>query len=479
MNFCKLINKVIAIFASIAIALAPLQGAHAADLNAEMDSMFNSLGGIGNYTAPGAFKSQALNTYAGGNIYLRVPQRSYQLASISWPTAKGSCGGVDVYGGSFSHIAAAEFRDALQRIRSALPGIAFQLAVDAVSPLFGSTLKTMTSLMTMVNNARINSCETASALVNSIRDSDGLNWETSCTRVASANGWAADTEDAKRMCAGNLSGMLDRAATDPNPAVSQAVPYTGNLTWELLKNIPSLDDLSRELIMNMAGTVIYYPASANREAWHIEATLRSIKDLLYGREQAGQNIRVEFYRCNNFTTCDNPSLVPNGILVEPMTTKVERLMRSISDHVSTRTPFPNNSAEVALVNNTTLPVYRILAVGNTIPNSGIPETLIAKYRDVIAADYAAGFMMQFTTAAVTAMKSKGRLSPDQASDLTAMLVDVRKLREDITKENLDAYRKVGAVSDVIGEMERLERSLRSNVSTNVLDMLAYSNRRSQ
>jgi hypothetical protein len=42
---------------------------YAGDLNAEVSNMFNNLGAVGNYTAPGAFKGQTFNTYAGGNLY--------------------------------------------------------------------------------------------------------------------------------------------------------------------------------------------------------------------------------------------------------------------------------------------------------------------------------------------------------------------------------------------------------------------------
>ena len=33
--------------------------------------MFNSLGAIGNYTAPGAFRGQTFNTYTGGSLFMR------------------------------------------------------------------------------------------------------------------------------------------------------------------------------------------------------------------------------------------------------------------------------------------------------------------------------------------------------------------------------------------------------------------------
>ena len=142
--------------------------AHAGDLNTEVTNMFNNLGAVGNYTAPGAFKGQTFNTFTGGNLYLRSPNRTYQLAAIQFPSAKGGCGGIDLFGGSFSHISAAEFRNMLRNITAALPGIAFQLALESVSPLLGGLTKWAKGLETWINNARVNSCETATALVLSL-----------------------------------------------------------------------------------------------------------------------------------------------------------------------------------------------------------------------------------------------------------------------------------------------------------------------
>ena len=73
--------------------------ARAGDLNAEVNTMFNNLGTIGNYTAPGAFRGQTFNTYTGGSLFMRSPNKVYQLAAIQFPSAKAGCGGIDVFGG--------------------------------------------------------------------------------------------------------------------------------------------------------------------------------------------------------------------------------------------------------------------------------------------------------------------------------------------------------------------------------------------
>jgi conjugative transfer pilus assembly protein TraH len=113
-----------ATFLALLLAIPSFQ-LQAGDLNSEVNNMFNNLGAIGNYTAPGAFRGQTFNTYTGGNLMMRSPNKVYQLAAIQFPSAKAGCGGIDVFGGSFSHISATEFKNMLKNITAPCRGSLF------------------------------------------------------------------------------------------------------------------------------------------------------------------------------------------------------------------------------------------------------------------------------------------------------------------------------------------------------------------
>ena len=125
----------------------------------------------------------------------------YQLAAIQFPSAKAGCGGIDVFGGSFSHISAAEFKNMLRNITAALPGIAFQLALESVSPLLGGLTKWAKGLETWINNARINSCETAKAIVSTAAEAAGYSSQEACADLAIETGLESDRDAARRRCA--------------------------------------------------------------------------------------------------------------------------------------------------------------------------------------------------------------------------------------------------------------------------------------
>ena len=68
-------RRIMATLLAVAIAVSPAP-ALPADLNTEMQTMFNDLGAIGNVTSPGAFRGQAMNLYTGGNLMMRAPGRN-------------------------------------------------------------------------------------------------------------------------------------------------------------------------------------------------------------------------------------------------------------------------------------------------------------------------------------------------------------------------------------------------------------------
>ena len=91
-----LLRGTMALLASFSLAFAPLT-AYSADLNTEVNNMFNNLGAMSNYTAPGAFKGQVYNTYAGGSFYMRSPNKTYQFSAVQFPMRR-----VDAAGSTFS-----------------------------------------------------------------------------------------------------------------------------------------------------------------------------------------------------------------------------------------------------------------------------------------------------------------------------------------------------------------------------------------
>ncbi len=444
----------------------------AGDLNAEVNTMFNNLGAIGNYTAPGAFRGQTFNTYTGGNLMMRTPNKVYQLAAVEFPSAKAGCGGIDVFGGSFSHISATEFKNMLRNITAALPGIAFQLALEAVSPLLGGLTKWAKGLETWINNARINSCETAKAIVSTAADAVGYSSQETCADLAIDMGLETDRDAARRRCSTDRASVLASARSSGDAKVRNKAPFVGNLTWKALQYTgTALDDQERELIMSMVGTVIFYPEEANRDPEPVAPTITSISQLLYGQSAgAGTDVVQHLLRCNDYTNCDAVSL-NTAYTHTPFTARVETKMRSIADKIATRTAIPNNSPEVGFVNQTTEPVYKMLSIGATIPGSGLSDALIGQYRDVIAADYAYVFLERNLRLGMAALDKDYTLQQTQREQANHVRQRGQAMLMQLAQEKNLLYQKVGSFRAVSSHLEQLERQLRSSMPQHVMDML--------
>lgn len=452
------------------LAVSPLVSA--GDLNAEVNDMFNQLGAIGNYTAPGAFRGQAFNTYAGGSLMMRSPNKTYQLVAIQFPSAKAGCGGIDVFGGAFSHISAEEFKSILRNITSALPGIAFQLALEAVSPLFGGLTKWAKGLETWINNARINSCETAKAIVSTVAESVGYSSQETCADLAIEMGMESDRDAARRRCASDRPSILSSARSSGDANIRNKAPFVGNLTWKALQYAGStLSDQERELIMSMVGTIIYYPEESNRDPEPIAPTLTSISQLLYGQATVSDTEVVQhLLKCNDYSNCDVVTLDTSYHHI-PFTARVEMLMRSIAGKIATRTAIPNNSAEVGFVNLVAEPVYKMLSIGSSIPGSGLADSLIAQYRDVIAADYAYVFLERNMRLGMAALDKDYTLQQAQREQSLKIRHRAQAMLFQLAQEKTVLYQKVGSFRAVASHLELLERQLRSNMPQHVLDML--------
>ena len=70
-----------------------------ADVLSEMENFWR--GAAVNTTGPTAFQGQASGHWTLGNLYLRAPVRSESIATVSLPSYRAGCGGIDAFAGRF------------------------------------------------------------------------------------------------------------------------------------------------------------------------------------------------------------------------------------------------------------------------------------------------------------------------------------------------------------------------------------------
>ena len=123
------------------------------------------------------------------------------------------------------------------------------------------------------------------------------------------------------------------------------------------------------------------------------------------------------------------------------------------------------------MNQTTEPVYKMLSIGTSIPGSGLSDSLIAQYRDVIAADYAYVFLERNLRLGMAALDKNYTLQQTQREQANQVRQRAQAMLLQISQEKNLLYQKVGSFRAVSNHLEQLERQLRSSMPQHVMDML--------
>ncbi len=469
------LKRTLAFVLAVALATTPALS-RPADLNGEMQAMFNELGALGNVTAPGAFRGQAMNLYTGGNLMMRAPGRNFPLVDAQLPSLRAGCGGIDLFGGAFSFINKQQFVALLQNIGANAVGYAFKLALQSISPDIDKLLTELQDQINKINTMNINSCEAAQALVNGVVGEYDNSVMSGCANISQYLGSVADRADARFTCATNAPAIVRTAAVAADPNVRNATFVQGNVIWTALNRVSgAISQAEKELVMSVIGTVVLHaPRDDGSGAMprYFEPTIVGLRDLLLGRGASGQsgNIDVEVYACDEPVECLNPRR--STVSVKPFSRLVaERLLR-MSDNIANRTP--QTSADIGFINTTTEPVYKMLAVANAVPGSNTSETLIETYKDVIALDYAETFLNRVIRQALTALLHTLRRSDIEQQYVETLRGNAQEAQRLLIAEKQSAYAKLRSVSSMTQDLQTLERQLWSSMPSAIKAMLDFS-----
>lgn len=254
----KTTKKFSTIAASVAVALAlgSTQLAHAGGLQSRMDAVFNDMI---NVTQPGVFETQRRGVLSGGSVYVRSPVMNTDLVNLQMPSVKAGCGGIDIFGGSFSFINADQFVQLLRSVAANAKGYAFQVALDIACPDCMAWINNLQAKIQDLNESFGNSCQLAKGIVNDVAGAFGYQRDNEYSITGTVTGLYEDFFGASK----NSDGSDTRNQVDTKKPES-AKRIVGNIVWESLKggNIKSwiigagTEDEEYSTLMSVTGSVI-------------------------------------------------------------------------------------------------------------------------------------------------------------------------------------------------------------------------------
>lgn len=444
-----------------------------ASVQDEMTSWFNEMGSYGNVTMPQAVQGQTSTTYTGGSMYMRSPVRSYQLASVTAPSMRAGCGGIDLFAGSFSFINSEQLTAMLRNIANNAVGYAFMMAVQAVSPDLADLLKYLQDQASKINNLTVNSCAAAENLVkmapwpeqkvkageSAFAKSEAASWLN--RQVDSLAAWGSTKNDPTA-----TKQLTDQAAA-ADPLLKKYLK-PGNVIWEAMAKTNAPDDM-KEIMMSLVGTVII---TSTGEKGNSEPTttyrgpLLTFKQLIGTPQQSTG--RINLWRCVSKSEGDD-GLPPCADMVDstenivPFAYRVRQMMEKGSTQIVTRGNQNFTDQEKFFLSGSSTPLWRLIS---SSANSAAGAVMISdEYSTVVAAEVTQSFVNEMMKQLGRAISNaKGMQSPANLAALEKVMESYHQVSLQMAEEMRDIYAKAVAVAETQKKIQWIHETMMQGVS---------------
>lgn len=440
-----------------------------------MQELFDAVNAQGNVSNPAVLQGQTMNLYTGGSLFMRMPRRTYNLASVTPPSWNAGCGGIDLFMGGFSYINKDQFVAMLRNIGSNALGYGFKLAIQNLCPTCDNVMQALQATAQQMNRLNIDSCEAAKGVVNAALPDT---WERG--RQNAAKNFGVDTNmfenitDAWTSVMNNESKANEavRTAAAVRPEAKDSLP-TGNVTWKALKKLDGITDEHRMVLMSMIGSTILstgdpasYPVHLGRKEISVE--------MLVGARSTGDNITVPIWRCDTVGADGCLSPTEDVITTRSFKALVRAKMEAITDKMASREAHEDTAVTLGFLNTTDLPIYKMLAVTTTLNNTAMADALIGRYQDLIAAKYAEVYI-QRAVADLRAAINKFITTADttQAGQFAPMQPQLEEISRSSRQVLATAYAQTISTYNIAQEIQYMERALNANLSQTLRSSLAF------
>ena len=457
----------VAALAIVALATAASPG-HA-DVLSEMNRFWQ--GAAVNTTGPTAFQGQASGHWTLGNLYLRAPVRSEQVATVSLPSFRAGCGGIDAFAGAFSFINSDQLVAFGRAVAQNAVGFAFELALETISPVIAETMSKLRALAQWVNEQNLNSCETAQALVGAAWARNDRASAAICAAIGTSQGIFSDYAAARHGC--GSEGRRHSTLAGASGAMADQVPVNVNYAWKAIRasSLLSGDTQLAEFAMAVTGTLIVTSPVSDSDTGGPRVRIleplaldRRVTEVLM--EGGGQ---LPVYRCDTANRCLNPVL--GTVTIPPdrgFRTRVAELLRDLVDAVRTDTAPP--AGALGLVNLTTLPVYRIANTAAAYRGAVIDQEMDA-LAEAVALDV---MQVWITDLHRTVEERAGTLDIADGEQLRRWREGLRSNRVALARHRHQGLQRLNTALAVVEKLRLIETELAGALSADLRAALAFA-----
>ncbi|WP_459203448.1 conjugal transfer protein TraH (plasmid) [Ralstonia pseudosolanacearum] len=441
-----------------------------------MQELFDSVNAQGNVNNPAVLQGQTMNLYTGGSLFMRMPKRTYQLATVTPPSWNAGCGGIDLFMGGFSFINKEQFVAMLRNIGSNALGYGFKLAIQNLCPTCDNVMQALQATAQQINRLNMDSCEAAKGIVNAAVPDTWARGKQNAAKNFGVDGNVfeniTDAWTNVMNNEGRANSTVNQVA-ETKPETKDALP-TGNVVWKALKKLDGITDEQRMVLMSMIGSMIFPTSSDTPKAPTPLMRKEITVEALVGARSTSDTITIPIWRCD--TTTADGCLAPteSEITTKSFKTMVREKMEKISDKIANRSAHDDMAATIGFLNATDLPIYKMLAVTTTLNNTSMADALIGRYQDLIAAKYAEVYIQRAVTDLRAAMAKFSALSDaSQSEALEKLKPELEEISRAAKQVLATAYSQTISTYSIAQEVQYMERALNANLSQTLRASLAF------
>lgn len=419
-----------------------------ASVDSDLNNFYQGLGYQSNVTSPAAFQDQAAGYYSGGSLFLRNQVKNYQLISVELPSFSGGCSGIDTYLGSFSVISTEQLTQMMKNILSSGGAYAFDLALTTTVPQIKSVKDYIQKYVNEINNANINSCNTAEDLVGGIWPKTQSSQQQICRDVGSHNGVFTDWAAARQGCGtgGRFNEGISRASKRSNEVI-----VNKNLVWDaLMKNgLTGNDRALSELLMNLSGTIIYR-SQGDKTSMSVLVSRANSQELVKALLDGG---KVNILACDETQKCLNPtnkvvSISQQNALRRQVTEMIQKLNLDVMNDSGILTEKTRGFLEM-----TPIPVLKYITNSLALGKAVNPN----QFSDIISISLLSQYLSENIQIVSTALSREDTPLSGQ------MMKQINLAQQDIAEKMNESYRKLANINVLINQMRSDEQQLTSRL----------------
>ena len=426
-----------------------------------------------NVTQAGVIQAGGMNVASGGGFVFKTPRKEFSPFNVTPPSLRAGCEGIDIFLGAFSIPSREEFVSFLKSVGTALPGVAFQVALQYMSPDLNEIVGRYSDIIRGYTNRYSDSCTAAQSLLEDTGAKEKIqNVVFSAKNALRSSGEASDQSEADRLVRDNGEKAIQKApvTTDSSGNVVNAPEI--NLTWSLLNSGSFKGSSSQELkevMMTLVGTTIFTKSGSGRDAVLTETNYAGVDLLPVIFGEARGNVKVKRMKCDDVKRCLKVTQadMSDESLVEAMRKAADNYRLAVEKR---NAALVSDKDLMLLGGTTSVPLIRILNMAATSRYKGLADDLVRIYVDAAAYELiasAVGSLAGDIKAALNGTSAKGETKQHEAH--------VRNLEARVLAVQTQLYQRqdrlmqsMARASSLVLQLEHIEKSLAVNQSTATL-----------